>query len=83
MMHKHQRRSLSQQDTRALAPVAPSHHRAAFAHVAKKTVCALFLATNASACSAPQLGVLRLVQDEGPVQYMKGCKRVWSGSEDF
>lgn len=50
------------------SPVAPSHHRAVFAHVAKNTVFALFLATNASACSAPQLGVLRLVEGEGPVQ---------------
>ena len=79
MMYKHQRRLLSQQDPRTLAPVAPSHHRAAFAHVAKNTVCALFLATNASACSAPQLSVLRFVQDVGPVQYMKGFKRVWLG----
>ena len=68
MMCKHRKRSLSQQGPRTLAPVAPSHHRAVFAHVANNTVCALFLATNASACSAPRLGVLGLVQGEGSVQ---------------
>ena len=83
MMYKHRRRSSSQQDPRTLAPVAPSHHRAVFAHVANNTRCALFLATNASACSAPQLDVLRLVQDEGPVKFIKASSGFDWGSEDF